>query len=125
MLFACSKCFSRHPFEELSPGQQLCKVIFGGTQSQIMADGWRIEDREKMLLQNLRHFAGCGQTLDRDIFESATTECLKTVIVMSKMSGKRVKMAGIQCRGNIFGDTMDTLRKTTPQIIGFQMTLLE
>lgn len=26
ILFACSKCFSRHPFEELSPGQQLCKV---------------------------------------------------------------------------------------------------
>lgn len=25
-LFACSKCFSRHPFEELSTGQQLCKV---------------------------------------------------------------------------------------------------
>jgi len=25
-LFACSKCFSRHPFEELSQGQQLCKV---------------------------------------------------------------------------------------------------
>lgn len=27
-LFACSKCFSRHPFEDLSPGQQLCKVSF-------------------------------------------------------------------------------------------------
>lgn len=26
VLFACSKCFSRHPFEELSTGQQLCKV---------------------------------------------------------------------------------------------------
>ena len=26
-LFACSKCFTRHPFEELSQGQQLCKVI--------------------------------------------------------------------------------------------------
>ena len=26
-LFACSKCFSRHPFEELSQGQQLCKVM--------------------------------------------------------------------------------------------------
>lgn len=26
VLFACSKCYSRHPFEELSPGQQLCKV---------------------------------------------------------------------------------------------------
>lgn len=26
ILFACSKCFSRHPFEELSTGQQLCKV---------------------------------------------------------------------------------------------------
>ncbi len=25
-LFACSKCFARHPFEELSQGQQLCKV---------------------------------------------------------------------------------------------------
>lgn len=25
-LFACSRCFSRHPFEDLSPGQQLCKV---------------------------------------------------------------------------------------------------
>ena len=25
-LFACSQCFTRHPFEELSPGQQLCKV---------------------------------------------------------------------------------------------------
>lgn len=25
-LFACSRCFSRHPFEELSPGEQLCKV---------------------------------------------------------------------------------------------------
>ena len=25
-LFACSKCFTRHPFDELSPGQQLCKV---------------------------------------------------------------------------------------------------
>ena len=25
-LFACSKCFTRHPFEELSQGQQLCKV---------------------------------------------------------------------------------------------------
>lgn len=26
VLFACSRCFSRHPFEELSAGQQLCKV---------------------------------------------------------------------------------------------------
>lgn len=26
MLFACSRCYSRHPFEELSSGQQLCKV---------------------------------------------------------------------------------------------------
>lgn len=25
-LSACSRCFSRHPFEDLSPGQQLCKV---------------------------------------------------------------------------------------------------
>lgn len=25
-LFACSRCYSRHPFEELSSGQQLCKV---------------------------------------------------------------------------------------------------
>lgn len=25
LLFACSRCFSRHPFEELSAGQQLCK----------------------------------------------------------------------------------------------------
>lgn len=29
MLFACSKCFSRHPFEELSAGQQLCKECRG------------------------------------------------------------------------------------------------
>ncbi|XP_014210453.1 protein FAM76A isoform X2 [Copidosoma floridanum] len=28
-LFACSKCFTRHPFEELSPGQQLCKECRG------------------------------------------------------------------------------------------------
>nr|CAD7444024.1 unnamed protein product [Timema bartmani]CAD7458953.1 unnamed protein product [Timema tahoe] len=28
-LFACSKCFSRHPFEELSAGQQLCKECRG------------------------------------------------------------------------------------------------
>ncbi|XP_043266536.1 protein FAM76A [Venturia canescens] len=28
-LFACSGCFSRHPFEELSPGQQLCKECRG------------------------------------------------------------------------------------------------
>lgn len=26
VLFACSKYFSRHPYEELSSGQQLCKV---------------------------------------------------------------------------------------------------
>ena len=26
-LFACSKCYTRHPFEELSANQQLCKVI--------------------------------------------------------------------------------------------------
>ncbi|XP_043220469.1 protein FAM76A-like isoform X1 [Amphibalanus amphitrite] len=29
MLFACSRCFSRHPFEELSQGQQLCKECRG------------------------------------------------------------------------------------------------
>ncbi|GJQ82793.1 hypothetical protein Trydic_g13496 [Trypoxylus dichotomus] len=29
LLFACSKCFSRHPFEELSAGQQLCKECRG------------------------------------------------------------------------------------------------
>ncbi|KAK6620996.1 hypothetical protein RUM43_011299 [Polyplax serrata] len=28
-LFACSQCFTRHPFEELSPGQQLCKECRG------------------------------------------------------------------------------------------------
>ncbi|GLH06960.1 hypothetical protein R5R35_007668 [Gryllus longicercus] len=28
-LFACSRCFSRHPFEELSAGQQLCKECRG------------------------------------------------------------------------------------------------
>ena len=27
-LFACSKCYTRHPFEELSTGQQLCKVSY-------------------------------------------------------------------------------------------------
>ncbi len=26
ILYACSRCFTRHPFEELSQGQQLCKV---------------------------------------------------------------------------------------------------
>lgn len=30
VLFACSKCFSRHPFEELSAGTQLCKVSYAG-----------------------------------------------------------------------------------------------
>ncbi|XP_017776522.1 PREDICTED: protein FAM76A [Nicrophorus vespilloides] len=29
LLFACSRCFSRHPFEELSSGQQLCKECRG------------------------------------------------------------------------------------------------
>ncbi|XP_044741664.1 protein FAM76A isoform X2 [Chrysoperla carnea] len=29
LLFACSKCFARHPFEELSSGQQLCKECRG------------------------------------------------------------------------------------------------
>lgn len=29
MLYACSKCFTRHPFEELSQGQQLCKKCRG------------------------------------------------------------------------------------------------
>lgn len=28
-LFACSRCFARHPFEELSAGQQLCKECRG------------------------------------------------------------------------------------------------
>jgi hypothetical protein len=28
-LFACSRCFSRHPFEDLSAGQQLCKECRG------------------------------------------------------------------------------------------------
>jgi len=28
-LYACSKCFTRHPFEELSQGQQLCKKCRG------------------------------------------------------------------------------------------------
>ncbi|CAB3364658.1 protein FAM76A [Cloeon dipterum] len=28
-LFACSRCFTRHPFEELSAGQQLCKECRG------------------------------------------------------------------------------------------------
>uniref|UniRef100_A0A1A9W4C7 Protein FAM76A n=1 Tax=Glossina brevipalpis TaxID=37001 RepID=A0A1A9W4C7_9MUSC len=31
VLFACSKCFSRHPFEELSSGTQLCKNCRGST----------------------------------------------------------------------------------------------
>ncbi len=31
-LFACSKCYTRHPFEELSTGQQLCKVGQRGTR---------------------------------------------------------------------------------------------
>ncbi|KAG5889017.1 hypothetical protein JTB14_033946 [Gonioctena quinquepunctata] len=29
LLFACSRCFARHPFEELSAGQQLCKECRG------------------------------------------------------------------------------------------------
>ncbi|CAL8108674.1 unnamed protein product [Orchesella dallaii] len=29
LLFACSRCYSRHPFEELSAGQQLCKKCRG------------------------------------------------------------------------------------------------
>lgn len=29
ILYACSKCFTRHPFEELSQGQQLCKKCRG------------------------------------------------------------------------------------------------
>ncbi len=49
VLFACSKCFSRHPFEELSTGQQLCKVncfyyfidrsIFSWNQIFLWGDG--------------------------------------------------------------------------------------
>uniref|UniRef100_A0A1A9W8F3 Protein FAM76A n=1 Tax=Glossina brevipalpis TaxID=37001 RepID=A0A1A9W8F3_9MUSC len=31
LLFACSKCFSRHPFEELSSGTQLCKNCYSST----------------------------------------------------------------------------------------------
>ncbi|KAJ8951182.1 hypothetical protein NQ314_007722 [Rhamnusium bicolor] len=30
LLFACSRCFARHPFEELSAGQQLCKIVLEG-----------------------------------------------------------------------------------------------
>ncbi|XP_017844524.1 protein FAM76A isoform X2 [Drosophila busckii] len=30
-LFACSKCYTRHPYEELSSGQQLCKMCRGST----------------------------------------------------------------------------------------------
>lgn len=29
-LYACTKCNQRYPFEELSQGQQLCKVCWGG-----------------------------------------------------------------------------------------------
>lgn len=40
-LFACSRCFSRHPFEELSPGQQLCKVYFVDYNSFIRIYAWK------------------------------------------------------------------------------------
>jgi hypothetical protein len=36
ILFACSRCYSRHPFEELSPGQQLCKVTFTLKQCHLL-----------------------------------------------------------------------------------------
>lgn len=36
VLFACSKCFSRHPFEELSSGQQLCKNCRSTTFSAVV-----------------------------------------------------------------------------------------
>lgn len=35
LLFACSKCFARHPFEELSSGQQLCKVNINNRSNTI------------------------------------------------------------------------------------------
>lgn len=36
VLFACSKCFSRHPFEELSSGQQLCKNCRSSSFSSVV-----------------------------------------------------------------------------------------
>lgn len=36
VLFACSKCFSRHPFEELSSGQQLCKNCRSSSYSAVV-----------------------------------------------------------------------------------------
>jgi len=43
VLFACSKCFSRHLYEELSSGQQLCKV----------------KSDPKTTKKNHRHFKQC------------------------------------------------------------------
>jgi len=52
-LFACSKCFSRHPFEELSQGQQLCKVNY----------------REKKLETIRGHFQGINAISNMKIFD--------------------------------------------------------
>merc|ERR1712018_782789 len=54
-LFACSKCYTRHAFEELSSGQQICKKCREGLRLPVLSCSYcrtefRQEDTKKSRL---------------------------------------------------------------------------
>ncbi|KAG7164459.1 FAM76A-like [Homarus americanus] len=74
-LFACSRCFSRHPFEELSQGQQLCKEHLG----QYMGG---LTDSDQHCLVHYTHSA------PDDTCKSSTVTICKKCESMVKQYGK-------------------------------------
>ena len=49
-LFACTKCKSRHPFDELSKGDQLCKVSWDSTAFEIPGSVFEISTSKMVLV---------------------------------------------------------------------------
>jgi hypothetical protein len=88
MLFACSKCFSRHPFEELSAGQQLCKVslkfpTWQGPPNQI------VKPNVFWVLYSFRHLCRShilGILLLKELSQTSSDQCCYRVRLNTKRS---------------------------------------
>ncbi|XP_066978740.1 protein FAM76A-like isoform X2 [Macrobrachium rosenbergii] len=104
-LFACSRCFSRHPFEELSQGQQLCKT--DSNEPSMTEERRCAEDNcEELLFDNHDHciihakctssgmFGPCEQCLpylqawteERDM--TALKKIQRRILVMKKLKNR-------------------------------------
>ncbi|KAI4464584.1 hypothetical protein MML48_3g00017757 [Holotrichia oblita] len=97
LLFACSKCFSRHPFEELSAGQQLCKI------TELKAKHFTVENEFRNKIKNVEK----DHENKVEVLNARIQNLLKEVASLSK-STKRDRVAAARESSNNSGSGTDS-----------------